>query len=205
MSQSKETHRAFEQAYKGIPPWDIGSPQPEFMCIAAGGEFKGRVLDVGCGTGENALFLASQGHEVVGVDSASVAIQKARAKASRRHLNGDFRVFDALDLARLGLKFDTVLDCGFFHVLSNLERVDYVNGLSAVLRSGGTYIMLCFSDREPFWGGPRRVTQSEIRAAFSGGWRINYIRDAMMVGNLREGRARAWLCNLTRAGPAVTH
>ncbi|MGZ4914859.1 MAG: class I SAM-dependent methyltransferase [Halobacteriota archaeon] len=58
----------FSSVYEGTPPWDIGHPQREFVQLEEADEIKGSVLDVGCGTGENALYLAERGHEVWGVD-----------------------------------------------------------------------------------------------------------------------------------------
>lgn len=71
----------FNSAYDGIPPWDIGRPQMEIIQLAENGEISGRVLDAGCGTGENALYLASLGFEVWGIDGAPSAIEKAKEKA----------------------------------------------------------------------------------------------------------------------------
>ena len=76
----------FNSAYKGTPPWDIGHPQKEFVELVRRGEITGSVLDIGCGTGEHALFFAGEGHEVWGIDSAPLAIQKAKEKAARRGL-----------------------------------------------------------------------------------------------------------------------
>ncbi len=205
MRQSMIPHAYSGKAFHEVHPWDYGGPQPEFMCIAAGGEFEGSVLDVECGTGENALLLASQGHEVLGIDRSARLIGQAKSKAARRRVEATFRVFDPQRLSRLGRTFDTVVDGGYFHLLTNAEREGFVRSLAAVLRSGGGYHMLCLSEMEPYWGGPRRVTQREIRAAFSGGWHINYIRDAMMLGRLREGRARAWLSSITLMDGRRTH
>src|SRR4051794_19806995 len=88
----------FQGAYEGAPPWEIGRPQGDVIRLAERGEFKGAVLDIGCGTGENALFLASRGLEVMGIDSVEAAIEKARAKAAERKLNATFEVGDVLNL-----------------------------------------------------------------------------------------------------------
>ncbi len=188
----------FEEAYRGSPPWDIGRAQSEFVALEESGEIAGDVLDVGCGTGENALFLASRGHVVWGVDSAPSAIELARRKAQERGLTATFLVQDALHLQELGRTFDTVIDSGLFHALSDPERPRFVRSVSGVLRPGGTYLMLAFSELEPGGYGPRRVTQQEIRAAFSEGWRINEIRAAVTESRTRPAGIRAWLSSITR-------
>jgi 2-polyprenyl-3-methyl-5-hydroxy-6-metoxy-1,4-benzoquinol methylase len=85
----------FDSFYEAVPPWDIGRPQKEFVLLEEAGELVGSVLDVGCGTGENALYLASQGHTVWGIDSSSIAIKNAQSKAERRKLNINFLLWDA--------------------------------------------------------------------------------------------------------------
>ena len=76
----------FDSAYRGTPPWDIGRPQKEFVELVRRGEISGSVLDIGCGTGEHALFFAGEGYEVWAIDSAPLAIQKAKEKAAERGL-----------------------------------------------------------------------------------------------------------------------
>src|SRR5579872_4347780 len=120
----------FDEIYAtSTPPWDIGRPQPAFQRLAEAGELVGRVLDVGCGSGEHALLAASFGHDTVGVDISSKAIELANAKAAGRDSQARFLVFDALRLVDLGEQFDTVLDCGFFHILDDEERTRYVRSL----------------------------------------------------------------------------
>jgi SAM-dependent methyltransferase len=188
----------FDQSYEGVPPWDIGRPQQEFVGLAEEGQITGTVLDVGCGTGEHVLYLASRGFEVWGVDSSPRAIEKARAKSAQRGLVATLLVFDALKIEKLGRTFDTVIDSGFFHSLSDDERARFVEGLAKVLKAGGRYFMLCFSEKEPGSEGPRRVTQAEIREAFQEGWSISYIRKATFESNRHSRGARAWLAAITR-------
>ena len=92
----------FEAAYAGTPPWDIGRPQPAFLALVEAGLVTGRVLDVGCGTGEHTLLAAGMGLEAVGIDSAPTAIDRARRKAVERGLPARFVLGDAL-AARLHL------------------------------------------------------------------------------------------------------
>ncbi len=188
----------FNSAYGGIPPWDIGRPQKEFIRLAEKGEINGRVLDVGCGTGENALYLASLGFEVCGIDTAPSAIKKAKEKSKKRGIKVNFLVGDALKLQSFKNKFDTVIDCGIFHVFTDEERPIFAASLSSVLYSGGKYFMLCFSEHEPGSYGPRRVTQDEIHATFNKSWKINYIREAEFETMFGAEGVKAWLSSITR-------
>ena len=187
----------FESAYLGTPPWDIGRPQPAIVRLAETGQITGSVLDVGCGTGENILFLAEQGFVATGIDGAPTAIEKARAKAKGRALEVRFELADALDLSVPGGQFDTVIDSGLFHVFADEERPRFRDSLGRVLRSGGTYFLMCFSDQEPGDWGPRRVTQAEIRSVFSGAWRVNYIQPSAF--DINGGQAQAWLASISRS------
>jgi SAM-dependent methyltransferase len=189
----------FEEAYRGTPPWDIGRAQPAFEELADAGEIAGPVLDAGCGTGENALFLAARGLEVVGVDAVPAAVEAARAKARERGLEVEFLVSDALRLGELGRSFATVIDSGLFHTFDDDERLSYVRGLAAVLRPRGRACVLCFSEREAGSGGPRRVTQAELRDAFDRPpFRVLSIEPAVMASNGGPGR-QAWLAKAERA------
>lgn len=198
MSDRTDRQLSFNASYDGVPPWDIGRPQPTFVALEAEGALAGAVLDVGCGTGEHALFFAERGHEVVGLDSAPAAIAKARAKAQQRASSAQFVVGDALDLAALERTFDCVIDCGFFHVLDDAERPKFAQAIHAVLPTGGSYFMLVFSDREPPGYGPRRVTENEIRESFSNGFTVEAIRPAAFETLLPTGDVAGWLAHIQR-------
>jgi SAM-dependent methyltransferase len=188
---------SFESAYLGTPPWDIGRPQPAIVRLAETGQITGSVLDVGCGTGENVLYLAEHGYAVAGVDGAPTAIKMARAKAKRRGLNASFEVGDALNLPTPERQFDSVIDSGLFHVFSDDERPRFRESLGRGVRSGGTYFLMCFSDHQPGDWGPRRVTQAEIRAVFGDGWRVNSIEPSAFETTF--GDAQAWLATISRS------
>jgi len=188
----------FDSAYKGTPPWDIGRPQKEFVDLVRRGEITGSVLDIGCGTGEHALFFADEGYEVWGIDSAPLAIQKAREKAEGRGFPVHFLVLDALDLSRLNRTFDAATDSGLFHTLSDEDRPIFVDNLAAILSPAGKYFMLCFSNREPGGYGPRRITKREIQESFRNGWSINYIRPAIFESRTRTEGPRAWFSSISK-------
>jgi SAM-dependent methyltransferase/DNA-binding MarR family transcriptional regulator len=189
----------FDAAYAGTPPWDIGRPQPAFLELAQAGALRGRILDVGCGTGEHALMAAGLGLDATGIDSSPAAIATARRKARERSLTARFLVADALDLATLDEQFDTVLDCGLFHTFDDDDRARFVDSLRVAIPAGGRYHMLCFSDLVPGNVGPRRVTQEEIRAAFAEGWRVDAIEAATIEVLIAPSGVPAWRATITRA------
>jgi cyclopropane fatty-acyl-phospholipid synthase-like methyltransferase len=191
----------FDNAYEGTPTWDIGRPQGAVVRLVEAGRIDGSVLDVGCGTGENALFLAGLGHEAVGIDLARAAIVKARATAVERGIGVTFLVRDALELAGppgLGHTFDSALDVGLFHTLQPADRPRYAASLRAVVHPGGRCFLLCWSDRNPFGYGPERVTRRQIRASFRAGWSVEAIGEEDLETRLPAGRVHAWLARLRR-------
>src|SRR5438309_10194489 len=184
--------------YATTPPWDIGRPQPAFLELAEAGAVLGRVLDVGCGTGEHALMAAGLGLPATGIDSAPSAIAIAERKARERGLPARFLVRNALELGALDERFDTVLDSGLFHVFNDDDRSRYVDSLRSTMAPGGRYFMLCFSDRQPGDWGPRRVTEAEIRQSFAEGWEIDAIEGATMDITIDPHGVFAWRSATTR-------
>jgi 2-polyprenyl-3-methyl-5-hydroxy-6-metoxy-1,4-benzoquinol methylase len=171
------TRQTFEGMY-GAPkvPWDIGRPQKAF--IEAGDQIRGRVLDIGCGTGELALWLAQQGCTVTGVDFLPEPLEAARKKATVRSLSVNFVAMDATKVHELGDRFDAVTDCGLFHVFDAAGRAAYTSSLRNLLAPGAKVFLLCFSDAEPGTQGPRRISESDLRAVFADGWQIENIAPA---------------------------
>ncbi len=198
----KDRVNRFDAAYAGTPPWDIGRPQPAFQRLAEAGVLRDRVLDAGCGTGEHALMSAGLGHGATGIDGSRVAIEKAIekaiAKGRERGLDVRFLIGDVLEMTSLDGRFETVLDMGLFHTFDDDERATYVEKLREVTVSGGRYLMLCFSDRQPGTTGPRRIRQEEIRQSFADGWRVDAIDPAWIETNLPEPDIEAWLAQATR-------
>ena len=198
----------FDEAYVETPPWDIGRPQPDVRSLFEERSFGESVIDIGCGTGENALFLATQGYSVLGIDSSPRAIEQAQTKARNRNVEQRvrFAVRNALALDELTGEFDVALDCGLFHVFGDEDRRNYVEALDHVVAPEGYAIVLCFSDREPGEWGPRRISTDEIHAAFASGWTVEEIRPARFSVNSNQedidpsngDSVEAWLAVIQR-------
>jgi len=194
--------RFFNEAYTADPPWEIGRPQPEMARRCDAGEIVGRVLDIGCGTGENAAYFAARGHPTVGIDFAPNAIRRAERKFGERDLPLRFEVADALSLEELGETFDTATDCGVYHQFSDDLRATYSESVRAALRPGGRFFVFCFRDDEPKeWGGPRRIAEAELRSSFSEGWACVGVDPARFETILPGVEGRAWLARFDREEP----
>jgi cyclopropane fatty-acyl-phospholipid synthase-like methyltransferase len=136
---------------------------------------------------------------VWGLDISPNAIHRAEAKASERGIAATFRVESALELDNLGATFDTAVDSGLFHVFLDSHRPLYADNVRKLLAPGGRLFLLCFSEEEPTdWGGPRRVTQAEIRATFRVGWSVRWIRPSRFEVTVPGVTGKAWLAELHR-------
>jgi SAM-dependent methyltransferase len=198
-----------DDRYVTRPRWDIGRPQPALLVLAEAGDVRGRVLDAGCGTGEHTLMAARLGLDATGIDLAANALEQADVKARQRGLKARFLRHDGRRLADLGEQFDTVLDCGLFHIIVRDEedRTAYLDGLRSVVLPGGRYFMLCFrdgepGDREPGHRGPRRLTREDIEAAFAQGWRIDSVEPTTLDSLSDPEGEPAWLVSATRVEAA---
>jgi SAM-dependent methyltransferase len=200
-----DARQRFEALYERLPQWEIDAPQPALTELWDLGLVRGTLLDAGCGSGENTLFFAARGLPAWGIDIAPTAIGLARAKATARGLSSSrFLLGDALELEALGMTFDTVIDSGLLHALTDDEQRRYVASLARVLRPGGTCHILAFSDAEPGDDGPRRVTRAELLAAFSRGFEVVRVDLARFLTRIHPGGAAAWRATFRRApAPAV--
>jgi len=140
----------------GKPRWDTGITPPELVELVESGQVPpGRALDIGCGTGTNAVFLAQRGFEVVGTDVAWLAIRRARRKAREAGVSATFCVGEAVKLGTphgppLGGLFDMAVDIGCFHATQSGHRVAYGSMLRRVLREGGYYLLYAWGPRKLF-------------------------------------------------------
>jgi SAM-dependent methyltransferase len=168
--------------YADATPWDIGAPQPAMTALLAKYPPAGPILDVGCGSGDLAIYLAQLGHQVVGIDFVEAAIAEARRKAASLpvEMTGpvDFQVADALRPSLLRKRFGAVVDSGFYHLFDAGQCEQLVREIRSILLPGGHYYLHEFAVEFPAPNLPRQVTADEIQLRFTAerGWKIREIQ-----------------------------
>ncbi|MCI0343268.1 MAG: class I SAM-dependent methyltransferase [Planctomycetales bacterium] len=158
----------YRDSKPGTLPWSCGTAEPELVKLVVDGTLREgqRVLDLGCGQGTEAVFLAVQGLRVTGVDRQPRAIVWAKALASFYGVRAEFRRADASDLPFPPGRFHAAVDRGLFHHLADGQRDAYAAEVHRVLRPRGLFFLRCFSPDVPGDWGPRRIRREEIRQAF---------------------------------------
>ncbi len=142
----------------GNTPWDTGVSPPELIAYLEENP-PGRALDLGCGTGTNAITMHSYGWDVIGVDSSYFAIRRALEKTIVHARAVDFRRLDVSKLRGIDGYFELILDIGCFHSLSPKARSHYAQRLSQLIHPAGTYLLYTWLS-DP--GGPGDLAPSEV-------------------------------------------
>jgi SAM-dependent methyltransferase len=187
----------FEEMYRddrtahGLPaatPWDIGGPQPVVQRLVALGAITGEVLDPGTGPGHHAIHYASKGLSATGIDSSPAAIERARQNAQKAGVSVDFQVADATKLEGLDDRFDTVVDCAFYHVFSTEPELQkaYAQALHRATKPGARLYMFEFGAHNVNgFKMPRSLSEDDFRQVFpAAGWEITYLGLTTYQGNL---------------------
>jgi len=179
-----DPHAFFGNVYADVAPWEVGGVQPDMACLLADYPPVDPILDLGSATGDLAIAMALQGHNVVGLEFVQSAVDRAREKAAALDPGAlarlRFEVGDATRPAALGVAFGSVLDSGFFHLLDPDEADGFVASLRNAVAPGGRYYLHEFAIEFPIENVPRAITEEELRVRFSAdtGWRVVEVRSA---------------------------
>lgn len=161
-----EKHPDWNQRYaEGDTPWDTGKPSGQLTAVLDERQIEPcRALEIGCGTGTNAVFLAGRGFQVTAFDLSALAIEQARDRARQAGVSVDFQQADMLHLPDWSERFQFVFDRGVYHVLRRENVEAFRDALVKLIDDGGLYLVLAGNANEvdPPEGGPPRVTASEL-------------------------------------------
>lgn len=187
----------------GEPPWETGEPSAELARVIAEETIQPcRVIELGCGTGINAVWLAQQGFDVTGVDSSRLAIDKARQRATEANVNVRLVVDDVLHLAEDYQPFPFFFDRGCYHAVRQIDAPGYVRTLKRVTMPGAVGLLLTGNARcpPPEGQGPPVVSAEELHAELEPVFQIVRLREFYFDTVQKSGPAHlAWSCLVRRA------
>jgi len=168
------------------PPWDTKAPSESVIAWQTGGWVHGDVLDIGCGLGDNAVYLAKNGHTVTGLDISPTALITAEWRAKDAGVDVKFAVADSTKLDGYIDAFDTVIDVGLFHSVDDDGRRSYADAVHRATRPGATLLLSCFSEANPVGKEWRpAVSEETLRDVLGGaGWDITSLEPATVRGEL---------------------
>jgi SAM-dependent methyltransferase len=159
-------HQPWNESYaSGQLPWDTGQPEPLLLeFVDSSGVKPSRTLEIGAGTGTNAIWMAERGFDVLGLDVSPLAVERAHAKLEGRSLPCRFEALDFLSVTPPGCPFQFVFDRGCFHVFDEPnERQQFAARVAAALAPGGLWLSLIGStEGSPRDVGPPRRSSVEV-------------------------------------------
>ena len=157
-----------DKIYRDVPlediPWVLEiSPDALTQLVESGKVKPCKSVDLGCGTGNYAIYLASVGFDVTGIDISPTAIRIAEENAKNKGVKCNFLVADVLgELDEVKEAFDFVYDWGLLHHLFPADRGKYVENVHRILNQGGKYLSVCFSEKEPLFGGSGKYRDTSL-------------------------------------------
>lgn len=196
---SETTQQWNERYVERDTPWDTGAPSRELIRVLDEHKIAPcRALEVGCGTGTNAVYLASRGFEVTAVDCAPQALRLAREKAEQQGVTVDFVEQDVCMFGEGREPFDFVFDRGCYHAVRRTDVDGFLGMLSRVTRPGSRFLALVGNANEQTETGPPRLTEEEIRRDLDPLFRIDALREFRFEDPGGTEGPLAWSCLMAR-------
>lgn len=193
--------RDWDDRYRaGTTPWDSGVPSKELQrVLQEEGISACRALEVGCGTGTNAVYLAQKGFDVTAVDCVTLALDQARQKAADAGVSVNWIEADVQNFGAGEEPFKFIFDRGCYHCCRRVDLPGYLKTLENVTRPGTRYLSLCGNANEQTEGqGPPRVSEDEIRAELGGLFEFDQIREFRFEDSGGAEGPLAWSVLMTR-------
>ncbi len=183
---TKSTWEERYQAGEEGTPWDCGTPAPELVEYFANlTELPTRALEIGCGTGTNAIWMAQQGVTVVATEISPTAVESAKKKVSKAGVNVDFLLSDIVEKApRSDMTFDFVFDRGVYHVMAPEHREVFIDRVAAALDDDGYWLCLAGSADEkrlPEEKGPPQLKASDIIDNAEGKFELHWLERSHFI------------------------
>ncbi len=180
----------WEERYRqNETPWDTGLPSSELMRVLAARRIGPcRVLELGCGTGTNVVWLAEQGFDAMGVDVSPRAIEAARHRAAEAGVSPHFMAGNLLTLEGLGEPFDLLFDRGCYHAVRRDDCDGYLRTADRWTRPGALALVLTGNARQEGQDGPPRVTEEELRTELGRVFEVIDLREMHFDRSPQDGK-----------------
>ena len=183
----------------GTPPWETGQPAAELVRVVTERVLRPmRVLELGCGTGADAVFLAKRGFEVTAVDSSPTAIERARTRAEQSGALLRIVLEDVFEFGEQCGAFDLVYDAGFYHFVRRTRLSRFLDLLWRVTCPGSLYFVLAGSTGEEAEGGPPQVSEEELRFELGRLFDFVHLRPCRFASPRRKEGYLGWSCLMRR-------
>ena len=184
---------------EGTPPWDTGVPHAELAHVLD--EYRLRpqtVLEIGCGTGADAILLARRRFEVTAVDCSPIALERARLRAEQQDALIHFVLADIFEFALSAVQFDLVYDSGVYHAIRQVNLERYLDMLWRVTRPGSYYLCLAGAPDKTADNGPPQVTKDEIHSELGRLFVFVHLRPTRLENSTRKEGHPGWSCLMQR-------
>jgi SAM-dependent methyltransferase len=190
----------WDTAYRaGTPPWETGKPAQELVRLVSEGILKPMAtLELGCGTGANAVFLARRGFEVTAVDASPTAIERARTRAEDAGALLRIVLADVYEFGETAGQFDLVFDVGFYHVARRTELSRLLDLLWRITRPGSLYLTLAGAADESAEGGPPQVSEDQIHNELGRIFECVQLRPFRFESPMHKEGYLGWSCLMRR-------
>ncbi len=190
----------WDMAYrKGTPPWDAGKPHAELSRVLDEYQLCPQtVLEIGCGTGADAILLAQRRFEVTAIDCSPIAVERARLRAEQHDTLLHFVMADAFEFAPKTGQFDLVYDAGLYHSVREAQLAPYLDMLWRVTRPGSHFLCLSGAPSKTEDDGPPQVSEDEIRNELGRLFEFVHLRPTRLEGSDPNRHHAAWSCLMRR-------
>jgi methyl halide transferase len=185
---------------QGTPPWDAGVPHAELIRVLSEYQFPkgGTLLELGCGTGSDAIYLAKRRFEVTAVDCSPIAMERARLRAEYQDALLRFVLDDVFDFTMNAGQFDIIYDSGFYHWIRSTQLDPYLDMLWRITRPGSWFFCLAGSPVPSIEGYPPAVTQEEIHFELGRLFEFVHLRPTRLESQTSKEGFPGWSCLMRR-------
>ncbi|MBN2022644.1 MAG: class I SAM-dependent methyltransferase [Pirellulales bacterium] len=187
---------------EGCPPWEIGQPKAELIRVLDEGHIKqGTALELGCGTGADAVYLSQRGFDVTAIESSPTALERARRRGQQEDAQVHFVLDDVFTFAETSEPFDLIYDAGFYHYIRRVKLQPFLEMLWRLTKPGSYYLALAGNADERTEQGPPRVSERELRGELGRILDVVQLRPCRLESPHRPEGYLAWSCLARRPQP----